>query len=228
MNYSIITCTGDRKDTLDICRQYVEGQTLQPKEWVVVDDGSVESAINYPQYTKYVRRNPKKSDLPHTLPLNFLEALKNVSTDYVMIFEDDDWYSGEYCQKMTGMFQKWDLIGHDPSIYYNVRFKKYVILPYKTNISLYCTGFSSKIISNIIGCINTSPFIDREIWRLGVSKGFSTCKDYLTVGLKGLSGRVGKTSGHKEGIYKNSIVDSDYKQLKSWIGNDFELYRNLI
>ena len=232
MNYTIITPTGDRHKSFELCKKYVDRQSIKPTEWIVVDDGQTPLKTELPEYCKYIYRTPSKHDCAHTLPLNLQVAINQITTDYVFIFEDDDWYHPQYVENSLQYLTQYDLVGHDPTIYYHFDLKKYRTLYYKQNISLYCTCFASKLIPLFTEiCKTDTTFIDRKMWTHPSvqSKFFYTTDKMYAVGIKGLEGRQGKTSGHRATMYNDQVADTGYTQLKQWIGEeDFNGYKQFI
>ena len=94
--YTIITPTGDRPITFALCCQYVQRQTVPPTEWIVVDDGKEPMSVPSLPWIKYVRRQNREFP-KHSLTKQMVKALQYVTTDRVVIIEDDDWYSPDYC-----------------------------------------------------------------------------------------------------------------------------------
>jgi hypothetical protein len=228
-DFTVITPTGDRPDPFQLCCHFMQRQTVFPKEWIIVDDGEVPTSPPDLSFVKYVRRANNLSKGKHTLPFQLLEAIKHVTTDRVVIFEDDDWYCADYFEQMGKLFETHpdvQLVGQGQAVYYHVPFKKCYPLVNKDRASLCQSAFLSDILpvlSHI--CKNTiDPFVDLKLWKKIGSKFLLLNHPPMCVGMKGLPGRKNfETMGHK-GTHPNFKPDPDLSKLRSYIGNDVVLY----
>ena len=91
----------------------MRAQTLQPDQWIVVDDGSepcigdhlVEKVAAQHKGFVYVRRTPgpiAAGVKSITYPENLLEAVKHVHSDLFAVVEDDDWRGPRYIEALYG------------------------------------------------------------------------------------------------------------------------------
>ena len=239
--FTVITLTGDRPKAFKLCKQYMERQTVQPTQWIVVSDGKRAMPKKDRNGCEYYRRKPLKTDPIHTLRVNLLEALKHVKTDSVVIVEDDDWYSPNYLETSLKYLEKYDLTGQNQTVYWNVKSLTYKVIrtgkePDERS-SMCLTAFNRPVFSHLKNiCGNkTLPedakkrvdrgFVDLILWRTYKGKK-STYNEpnNLCVGIKGLCGRPGLSSGHTSAIEKEYINDSDGAFLKSVIGEDVKHY----
>jgi hypothetical protein len=231
--FTIITPTGDRPEPFALCYQYMRRQTIQPTEWIIIDDGVLnkQHVPPFPVEMKvtYIRRYRKQSDPAHTLPAQMMEALQYVNTDRILIVEDDDWYRADYCERMMEMFDEHpdaQLIGQGQAVYYHIPLRKYFQMVNADRASFCQTGFRSSLIPQVHkACQRTDdPFIDLRLWR-GTKENFLLLNQSpMCVGIKGLPGRVSlRTIGHK-GIHPGFKPDPDGSKLKSLIGRDAALY----
>jgi glycosyltransferase involved in cell wall biosynthesis len=232
--FTIITPTGDRPEAFALCWKYVNRQTIWPAEWIIVDDGVTGwqdiPLSNIP--TKVIRRVRGPNDPAHTLPVQMLEALLHVTTDYVLIFEDDDWYREDYCERMMKMFDSHpnaQLIGQGQAIYYHVPMARIMRMKNADRASLCQTGFRSSLIPSVNeACFHaTDPFIDLKLWyALKVSEKFLLLdQPRMCVGIKGLPGRQNSKTIGINWQHPSYKPDPDGSQFQELIGNDVNDYK---
>jgi glycosyltransferase involved in cell wall biosynthesis len=90
-NITCVTCTGDRPLAFSLCRKWMRAQTINPSQWVVVDDGEHPISDVKSDNIDYIRREPKGDDPKHTMILNLKEAFKMVQGNSVFFIEDDEY-----------------------------------------------------------------------------------------------------------------------------------------
>jgi len=244
---TVITCTGDRPQAFSLCKLWIEKQTLQPTQWIIVDDGKQPlDTIDNP-IVHYIRREPTTEDPKHTMLLNLKIALEKVGGDYIFFMEDDEYYSSDFLEKMMSKFKDYLVIGIGRSKYYHLPSKRYGIHDNMGHASLAQTAIKREFLEKVKMLLNGDSFLDIRIWQLfngakaghlTVSKNvfeietkdkrgflFDDKNDPLYVGMKGLPGRTGIGAGHNGTIhwYHNDI---NFLILKQWIKNkdDFEIY----
>lgn len=199
MDFTVITPTGDRPEALGLCEKYLHRQTLQPKEWLVVDDGDTPFSFTHPR-VKHLRR---VNDLPHgthTLRKQMLYALQHVTTDFVIIMEDDDWYGPRHLASILEALQRHELVGESPTIYYNIRLLTWKNW-YNTGTSSWCQmGFRRSLFPLIERLCRTSdhPSLDLHLWKAARKKYPLHHNVRGCVGIKGMPGRKGLTPSHTE------------------------------
>lgn len=241
LKLSAVTCTGDRPESFKLCVEYMSRQTMKPDEWVIVDDGLVQTVSAFDcdksgvASIKIIRREPMASDPQHTLSVNMITALSEVSGDRVVVIEDDDWYSGDFIERVTKPLDAVDLCGIEAIVYYHVGVLGYRLVGQKMKHSSLCqTAFNKSVIPTIIDlCLNgtdprikTDGLIDINLWPAWKGSKLLLSHSDLVVGIKGVPGRVGKTSGHVDkGQY---TADKGMTHLKSLIGNDYRRYMKMM
>lgn len=226
MAYTAITPTGDRPFQLEICREYLERQTIPPSQWIIVDDGHIPS--NVPQWATYIRRERKRTDYQHTLKLNVLEALKHVTSTHVLVFEDDDWYHQTHAEIVLRGLETADLAAQSQLYYYHVPSQRWTRTPPNYHFAFCQLGWIHEKVSPIVieTCLRypNSSNLDGEMWRNNYTRNRLPAEPPHTVGLKGLCGRRGISHWHNAKIPRGR-QDRDYNLLKKLIGErDFERY----
>lgn len=243
---SAITCTGDRPVCLSLSKQWMKDQIVKPMEWIIVDDGKTpldEDIIDsLPDFATVLRREPSDDDPNHTMNINLEVALEYVEGDFIIFWEDDEYYSPEYLMVMAKHLEKYPVVGICKSRYYHLPSSRFFVHPNTEHASLAQTVMSVEHLKQFKELLDGDPFVDLRIWTkiVGVDiwkkkpfnlagqvinngKGFlfddSFTKEYLYVGMKGMPGRSGIGSGHK-GVGR---FDANHALLKVWIKNQEHL-----
>ena len=237
-----ITCTGDRPKAFELSVEWMKAQTIKPTQWIIVDDGKIKTEIPDLPFITYVRRNPLPTDPTHTLLLNFKEALKHISGEKIIIWEDDEYYAPNYISEMSQHLDEYEVVGIGRSRYYHVSMGTYHLHPNMGHASLAQTAFRNSFLPDLMKIIDGDSFLDIRLWNLifpgetnlketglkeKISKDKRGCvfedEKYIYVGMKGLPGRTGIGSGHK-GM---GAVDYEGSVLKKWVIDEeaFKIYR---
>lgn len=223
-----ITLTGDRQETFELCKQWMAGQTVQPEQWLVIDDG--QKPTDPPKGAQYVRREPKKREPEHSLIMNMRVAMPLIKGDMILIFEDDEYYAPGYIAAMVEKLKDYEVVGICPSRYYHLFSSRYMDCRNETHASFAQTGFRSSFLPEVEKMLKGSPFIDGKIWNMmeeqnGRSVLFSDQKNPLYVAMKGMMGRAGIGNGHLN-ISDQTPDSPDRKMLRKWIPNKehFDIY----
>ena len=110
---TVITPTGDRPEALALLRRWLQHQTRQPDQWIIVDDGKTPVNPKHFPTATVIRREPQAGE-GHTLSLNLTLALPQVQGEKVVIMEDDDFYGRDYLQTMADCLDEYELVGGFP------------------------------------------------------------------------------------------------------------------
>ena len=234
-SFTAITPTGDRPEAFELCKLYIQRQTILPTQWIIVDDGRIPLA-NLNGFTPnitYIRRHPSPSDPPHTLAVQMKVALGRVCNDKIIMVEDDDWYSRNYFEQMLKMFDGGSiLVGTGNTIYYHIPRQRYYIHSNRQHASWCMTGFKINLLPVVRQicdeCIRSKfPYVDLKVWRkVRAAKELRLDYPPLCIGIKGLPGRKGTVSGHTN--TEPFEQDVDFKFLRECVGEDVELYRKFL
>ena len=246
---SVITVTGDRPETFDLCKKWMDKQTILPQKWTIIDDGKVkmeESIIKeLPPFSDYIRREPQKHDPLHTMLLNIKTALPYVKGDSILFWEDDEYYAPTYIEEMSKRLTKYEIVGIGRSKYYHFPTGMYLRHDNMGHASLAQTAFNSSFLSTLNKIIDGDMFLDIRMWmkfngaqaplcadtdrsiterKTNTGQGiiFDDGDNCLYVGIKGLPGRSGIGSGHRD--FSKYIPDSDGSVFKKWIPKDYKIY----
>lgn len=197
---TVITCTGDRPEAFKLCEEWVCSQTYTDFKWIVIDDG-IESVFPKRRHCDYVIEKPDPGI--NTLKRNFNTALRAVTTPWVAVFEDDDYYAPNYLEEIVlGLQEGSEVVGVANVHYYNTigkwrRIGNYSYAP------LAFTAFHSKLIHTMYSAMRKGPYktFDIAFWRLIARKNTPRVliqHPGLCVGMKGMPGRGGIGIGHRK------------------------------
>jgi len=214
-DYSIITPTGDRTPAFNRCVQMVANQTIQPREWIIVDDGMTPMAeqIEIPDWATYVRRERRSDDPPHTLSVNTLAALEHVTQDRIVIIEDDDWYAPIYAEFLLPHLETADMVGLNTIRYYHLLESQWKHGRPPKHTAFAQTAFKrghamehlKAVCESNVPEIREKGVVDRYWWQtFEGSKKLIQDHPCMHIGLKGGFGRPGLAEGHQRN-------DPDYK-----------------
>lgn len=231
MSITCVTVTGDRPEAFELCRRWIDSQTVKPDQWLVIDDGYDPIPLSLQTGMDYVRRNPTDGE-GHTLVLNLTEALPHIKGDKILIMEDDDWYGPEYIKTMSYYLNAYDMVGEGAARYYFAPLMLFRRLHNSNHSSLCQTGFTRKVLPIFEKCIPGNPYVDARLWGAGVNNRYifmdTSDKLKLHCSLKGLRGRKGIGEGHTA-TAKNIHyqLDAGLNQLIEWVGEpNARIYMN--
>ncbi len=237
---TLITPTRNRPQSFALLERWVYLQTIQPDQWIVVNDGTESYAYSGGQHVVHRAAQPSEG---HSLPLNIAAALPLVKTDYVIIAEDDDWWHPRYLERhRQEMEQGYDLIGFKPSRHYHMRSLRWRVFR-KDWCNFGSTAFKCETLLRGMQyicdkCAEANSFnLDVCLWRVPGTRqqtlqNYSphTAKDGAEayhVGMKGLPGEPGIGMGHKASAGTPDCPSMS--TLLTWIGKDaFDRYRSLM
>ncbi|MBY0421433.1 MAG: hypothetical protein K2Q06_03955, partial [Parvularculaceae bacterium] len=139
----------------------------------------------------------------------------------VVIVEDDDWYDPRWLETIADALTRAPLAGERFARYYNVRMRRAEELRNDRHCSLRSTGVCGAALAALRRLVERDGLIyDGLLWKIeALPRVLLDTK--LTVGLKGLPGRPGIASGHRDMVGRR---DPDLSILRAWIGDDAENY----
>ena len=230
-----LTCTGGREHAFHLCKGFIARQTQKPDDWVVVDDCIPKQKVGDGPLKVY----PTPSwhlEMGHTLPRNMiagLKAIKDLKVDIVTIFEDDDWYSPVYLERMSrALMSRYHdgvrVVGEMNTVFYNVQTRTWKQNWHPCHASLCSVSLHVDVIDEIISIIeyNMTPNIDHRIFETIEPKKVHLEKSNLVLGIKGLPDtRAGASPVHLDIAGRFVRDDSDLHALQAFIGDDAELYK---
>lgn len=222
-----ITPTGDRPLAFALCQNWVKNQTVQPDQWIVVDDGIAPLQQFIPM--DYIRREPQPGELKPTLLINLKTAIPAITGDKIIILEDDEYYAPTYIEELSKRLDSHEVVGVGRSKYYHLPSGGYTVIGNMTHASLAQTSFRSSFLPKFVSLLVGNMYLDMRLWKLaGKYKHlFVDSGTPLYLGIKGLPGRGGVGAGHNPKIYR--VKDTaDRGVLKQWIPGDFQIYLDIL
>lgn len=230
---TLITPTGDRPLAFALCQNWVRKQTLQPDQWIVVDDGKI--PIEPYVSMEYMRREPQPSDPQFTLLLNLKTALPLIKGDKIIIIEDDEYYAPKYVATMVTKLDGHEIVGIGNSKYYHLFSGGYFIVNNTTHASFAEMAFRSSFLPEFQKYLSGDLYLDKKIWKnIDRKRGFIFFDDGnpLYVGMKGMPGRHGIGGGHdiNHKIYQHNTHDISRNILKQWIPDidNYNIYMDIV
>ena len=228
---SLITCTGSRPLALSMCERFMARQTYKgPIQWIIVDDSDAahpisSKVIGAPHITQEFYRGPK-SWRPgiNTQRPNMDEGIKHVKGDYILVVEDDDWYSPHYIETYLWLLTRYPVVGEGNSRYYALKDRMYKEWNNFRYASLCNTAMHAEMLPVLDEAVNSGQlFPDMEFWRKCNEKEIPNViliNLYLGVGIKQMPGRPGIGSGHHTNAVEGFIKDPGFNYLKKWVGEE--------
>lgn len=227
MKLTVVTPTGARPEAFLLCQLWMSRQTLQPHQWIVMDDEDPptdciagQEQILCPQFRGRMSLLSKVS---------YLCSSGKVAGDALVFIEDDDWYSPKWLAFCSDQLEHYDMVGEGRAIYYNVRYRYWFEYGNMGHSSLCSTAIRTTNLKSLAEQCNVrgneDPFLDARIWpHLPCNKRvFEPCGGRLVIGIKGMPGRAGYNVGHGWQA-DGAAYDRSLTKLRSLIGSDAELY----
>lgn len=249
---TVVTLTGDRPAAFALCRRWMEKQTRQPDQWLIVDDGKepLSPDINALAGCDYIRREPLPDDPRHTMIINMKEAVKHIKGDLIIIMEDDEYYAPRYIETLVEKLAQYEVVGIGRSKYYHMSSGAWMQDCNMDNASLAQTAFRASFMPEFCALLDGNQYVDMRIWkhvgRTDVLRWNKQCKiseqiiqdrgyifddgsQNLYVGMKGLPGRFGICWGHSGSHPHYTEKDTaDRDVLKRWLGEDYQYYDQVL
>jgi hypothetical protein len=170
-----------------------------------------------------IRRKPDRTR--HTLCANLRAAIPNVTSDLLLIIEDDEWYSSDYISTMVGQLSHAELVGERASKYYwprDSKFRQIADVPY---VALCRLGMRKIVYPSLLtACTGTDdPSVDLRLWSDWQGSRRIWFDDEgklrLSCGIKGMPGR---RCGRPKPLADAKSDDPQHSQLRSWVGDDYQ------
>lgn len=234
MRITAITPTGDRPQAFALCERWMQRQTRPPDQWIVVDDGELDDTRVTCGQT-LIRRHRQGTRPGDLLLANLRTVWRSgvIAGDAVAFVEDDDWYGRDYLAVTVRRLEEGaPMVGQIPCRTWH--FAKRLcdtLVPWSYLSTLSRTAMT-------MGAVHSFPshlwgadtvFLDGMLWQHFGSRGarlFDAAGDECVVGMKAMPGRTGLTRTHK-GEGDHWKPDPDGAVLRSWVGDDADIYLNL-
>ena len=232
MNLTVVTPTGARPEAFKLCERWMARQTLQPHQWIVMDDETPQTVCTMGQ--EYIFCPQFKGRMSLLNKISFLISSGKVTGDGLVFIEDDDWVTPTWLQFCSEQLEHFDMIGEGISTYYNVRHRFWIQYQNMRHSSLCSTAIRTELLPEVLKLCDTTtnkdPFLDQRIWIDGGGikcrkKIFHPDKRRDVVGIKGMPGRPGYNVGHGKNE-QGAVFDRSLAKLYSLIGKDADYYKH--
>ena len=199
------TCAG-REDAFELCKKYVDRQTRQPDQWLVLAG-------------------------PEPMHIKLADAIAQgkIEGDTLLFTEDDDFIDARWFAWCERHLEKgYDMVGQGNALFYNVAHRWWSNCSNVRHASLCQTAIRRSLLPQVYNiCVDFGcPWIDVQLWNIECRKYLHLPKEseMMVVGIKGLCGAKGYSREHRQVNYEGNAPDLDLAKLRSLIGNDAYLY----
>ena len=152
-----------------------------------------------------------------------LSAALAAGAKLILIIEDDEWYSPYYVEKMVELLQHWPLVGEGKAKYYCIKNRTWRIYDNIDHACLCRTGMNADYADALMQHFEDySDNVDKHFWRNTGQQGKVIFDVDLSVGLKGMPGRLGISRAHQG--HKCYVQDPHMDKLAEWFGEDANHY----
>lgn len=228
MNITAITTANYRPQAFALCEAYMRRQTMQPFQWLVLDDDEAPTVCTMGQEYHYWPELRGRGSL--TLKIRRALETNLVKGDAIAFIENDDLYAPDWLAWCTEQLVTRDLVGEGRALYYNVRGRWYFEHVNLQHASLCQTAIHRRAFPELLAeCSNSHcPFLDVRIWR-AVKRNRQVFDPYRApnkrrvVGIKGMPGRTGYGGGHT-GRDRSAADDPKLEKLRALAGSDADAY----
>lgn len=201
----IIPTRGDRPKFLQRCREQIARQTLQPKGCIWMDYAPESEAKDI---TQRYRRG--------------VEQATRAGYEFVVFWEDDDWYHPGYLQWLVTNWQakgRPDFFGVGETYYYHLGLESHIHMPHPGRTSMFCT--LARLPWRITWPADSQPFLDMHIHRQGkvITIPFPADQVYAI----GIKHGIGKTGGGGHNS-RMSYKSGKKAWFSKWVGGDLPFY----
>jgi hypothetical protein len=225
---TLLTCTGGRPEAFALCERWMRRAIERygrEVDWIVVDDCEPATVVTMGQ--RVVRPEPRWAMGENTHARNMLAGLDAVKTDRLLLIEDDDYYAADYLAVMAELLDLYPVVGEGAARYYNVRRRCWRRMRNFEWAAACQTGLRSDLIPALRNTLGPYTCFDINFWKaVPRDRKQLFFGRNLVVGIKGMPGRPGAASGHKPGPHY--VPDPELATLRSWIGEDAEVYRSML
>lgn len=216
MTITCLTCAVSRPEAWKLSELYMSRQTMQPIQWLVIDDDTPKTECTMGQEYHYRPEFRGRGSLCKKVRYALEKGL--VKGDMLVFWENDDYYAPNYLETAHARMQGVDVAGEGQAIYYNVRERWWFEHQNMQHASLCATYVAARAYPSLLRLVTTSqcPFLDVRIWGLKMRRKVFAANPRTTVGMKAMPGALGYGNGHGERD-KSARDDVDLTTLSSWM-----------
>lgn len=223
---TLVTATGARPEAFALCQRWMAAQTFAGKVlWIIVDDGHEPQPVTFKRAgweLVRIRPAPLWRAGDNTQARNLLAGMNACDKDSrLVVIEDDDHYAPTWLDTCDRELERAELVGETRARYYNIASRIGRQLNNTGHSSLCSTAMRGAALNTFRTiCKPGVKFIDMQLWKQHPSKHLFAGSS--VTGIKGLPGRGGIGVGHRKDF--GGTRDPHLSLLRSWIGEDAELY----
>lgn len=198
-----LTCACNRPEAWSLSERYMARQTVQPAQWLVLDDDDPPTRCTMGQDYVFDSSWRGEKSLPNKVAAAIERGL--IKTNAIVFWENDDWYAPNWLEWCSKQLERSVLVGEGRSVYYNVHQRFWFDHTQMTHASLCATAARRELFSLLINICRATPnnFIDEALWK-SVPPGqkflfdpYSTGGKRMVLGIKAVPGHVGASSAHR-------------------------------
>lgn len=215
---TVITPTADRPAAWPHAERWMARQTVQPDQWIVVDDGHEAAPLTMGQ--EHIRRE-RTHEGGASLAMNILAAIPRVRGDVVLIVEDDDYYRANHIETCLRHLETHKATGGVWLNYYNVAHRRWRRM--RNSCAALCNTAMQAECLPMLECAAREAMarriyhVDRLFWEQAKD---GLHEEETVIGIKGLPGLAGIGIGHRPAGWSKD----DGAKLREWIGEDAKFY----
>lgn len=229
MRITALTTACYRPEAWALVERYVARQTLQPAQWIVLDDDTPKTVCTLGQEYHHWPEMSGRGSLVRKI--RRAVSGKMIKGDAIVFVENDDWLAPDWLELCAKWLESFTLFGEGRALYYTVRGRYWFEHVNLQHASLCSTAIRKDGFAWLLEQTNNSecPFLDVRLWRRPPfsARVFDPYRDpqrrRRTIGIKAMPGRTGYGGGHK-GRDRSAVDDPDLVKLRSLIGDDADAY----
>lgn len=161
---------------------------------------------------------------------NMEEALKHVKGEYIVLWEDDDFYKPDYLQTMVELLQFCNIVGEAQSKYYHVGLPGYKEMHNYYHASLCQTALRRQALPFLKAAVDSGQlYFDIHLWNAVHEKRIKSlllADSDMVIGIKGMPGRANIGVGGSK--LKDYLLDPSLAKLREWVGAQASNYSPFI
>lgn len=154
-----------------------------------------------------------------------LKMAKGDGFDWVFIIESDDAYPIDYLDRYIPFMDRYDFIGDQNSLYYNIKTKRWRVFAHPRRASLFTTAFRVSAMDKFKWPPDNTVFLDIKLWQFAKNYRMK----FINSGAVGIKGHGEGKHGGKGHTMELKHEDPSGDFLKSKVSSrHFEFYSDLM
>lgn len=203
----IIPDRGDRPELTNFCFDQIMRMTVQPDRIFHIN--------HHPQTERFDLISRVRQGVKQAQAEGF---------DWCFIVENDDFYPANYFERFFPFLEKYDFIGDENTVYYNLQNLTHKLMTHPYRSSLFTTAFRISALNLFKWPSDHSPFLDVDLWKYARFKR----RMFIKSGAIGIKHGLGLCGG-KGHVMKMQNSDNNL----SWLRDNtdelgFQFYRSMV